>query len=929
MSDRTAGIRPFPYSHPMGPSMPLDPRDLSRLCHLLEVALDLPAPDREAWLASLPAGDRPFVPRLREMLAVDQASLNDYLSTGPSLDEPVDDGQPQCGEAVGPYRLIRSIASGGMGDVWLAERADGSLKREIALKLPRLAWGAGLAERMGRERDIGALLEHPHIARLYDAGVDGRGRPYLAFEYVEGEAIDRWCDARRLTVRARLRLFLQVAQAVGHAHGRLVVHRDLKPSNVLVTADGQARLLDFGIAKLIAETPAVDDQLTRRMGRMLTPAYASPEQVRDEPLTVASDVYSLGVLLHELLTGTLPFGRGGARHFDATATAEATRPSRLDLDDEAAAVRGCDSARRLASLLSGDLDTIVLKAIRLAPDERYRSVERFADDVQRYLDFMPIAARPPSLAHRLQLFARRHRPAISMAGVGSAMALVLGVLLWQQHARTVAQSARADAVRDFMLDMVEDVEPDQAHAGREVTGRQMVHRGLERARDRFRTEPRLLGEVLSELFRMLNRLRDDEADPKIVTEAHALLERSAPDDDAALNKVRTQLAELALDGNRLDEAAGFAELALQSCKSNETECAKARSYAASVLGTIEGRRGHVAERLAFQRRVIAETEIGFGPLHPEAAIAWYALAVSARNAGEFEEAERAIARAVAINDQATLPASEHAKIRLLQAVVLQDQGRFRAARDLLVLLLKEKPDKAERSRLLRQLGNAELAMGNAEPALAAADQALALLDPSDHGAMSLFLHQTRAMALGLAGRADEALEEMDVVASGLGSNGYASRTMEVIRAKRLRAEILARDRRYAEARTTVDALVDELDASRPGPGIELAQALDLLGCIRRLSGDAPGALALHIRARDAFLMRLKPDHLFVERNALYQARARMDLQPGADSGSAFDAAARQYLAAFDPGSAWRRIVTNQLPVSASRSAPTDVAAMIL
>ncbi len=909
--------------------MPLDPRDLSQLSRLLEIALDLPAADVDPWLERLPAADRPLVPRLREMLAIDRAALTDFLATGPCLDAVRDEGQPLAGDTVGPYRLIREIASGGMGDVWLAERMDGGLKREIALKLPRLAWGAGLAERMGRERDIGALLEHPRIARLYDAGVDAHGRPYLAFEYIEGEAIDRWCDDRCLTVRARLGLFLQVAQAVSHAHGRLVVHRDLKPSNVLVTAEGEARLLDFGIAKLMAETPDDADQLTRQVGRMLTPAYASPEQLRGEPLTVTSDVFSLGVLLHELLTGALPFERAdrkGALH--AMSTVEATRPSRVAIGDEAAARRGCDAPKRLASLLSGDLDTIVLKAIRLAPDERYRSVERFAEDLQRCLDHRPITARPPSLVHRLRLFARRHRPALAMAGVGASFAVVLAGMLWQQHARTVEQSARADAVRDFMLDMIEDSEPDQNQAKHEVTGREMVQRGLLRAHDRFRAEPRTLGEVLSELFRMLGRLGDDEADPKILMEARDLLERSAPDDDPALNTVRTQMAELALDGDRLDEAANLARSALRACRAAEPACAKARSYADNVLGILESRQGHVAESLEYQRRFIVETEAAFGPSHSETAVAWYALALRARNAGEFDESERAIDHAVQINRQTALRAQDHVKIRLLQAVVLLDQGRFNEARNALVAMLQENVEAVTRSRLLRQLGIVELAMGDASRSLAATDQALALADPSAQASELLFLHQSRAMALSLAGRVDEALAEMSLLTRGLTSKGYQSSTTEGIRARRLQAEILARDRRYAEAQSILEALVDDLRKSDRAPDVELAQALDLLGCVRRQVGDSARALELHDLARTAFLKRLRPDHPYVERNGLYAARARLDLQPAEDARTAFDRKAMHYLSLFDPDSAWRRILLDQR-TSKTPAGRSDVDPMIL
>jgi serine/threonine protein kinase len=287
--------------------MPASATDLSTLSRLLDEAMDLPSSELEGWLQALPAEHQHLQSQLRQMLADRDSTISaGFLSEGPRLTEPADESIAHPDDLVGPYQLIREIGSGGMGAVWLAERADGSLKRRIALKLPRLAWGAGLAERMARERDIGAILEHPNIARLYDAGVDAKGRPYLALEYIDGQPLDAWCEAQALTIAQRIRLFLQVARAVAYAHGRLVVHRDLKPSNVLVTADGQAHLLDFGIAKLLDESASGKD-LTHEQGRVLTPHYASPEQIKGETVTVASDVYSLGALLYELLTERHPY----------------------------------------------------------------------------------------------------------------------------------------------------------------------------------------------------------------------------------------------------------------------------------------------------------------------------------------------------------------------------------------------------------------------------------------------------------------------------------------------------------------------------------------------------------------------------------------------------------------------------------------------
>jgi len=266
---------------------------------LLDEALGLPAPERAPWLEGLVGEPSSHREALRALLA-HQASVetDDFLNTLPRLDT-VHASPPVSGLAaggsVGAYRLIAEIGQGGMGTVWLAERADGLMNRRVALKLPRIVWGDSFAKRLAREREILATLEHEHIARLYDAGIDAHGRPFLAMEYVDGEPIDAYCRTHALPVRERVALLLQVMAAVSHAHSRLVVHRDLKPSNILVTTDAKVKLLDFGIAKLLEGDSTLRTALTELSGRALTLDYASPEQIRGQPLGTASDVYSLAV----------------------------------------------------------------------------------------------------------------------------------------------------------------------------------------------------------------------------------------------------------------------------------------------------------------------------------------------------------------------------------------------------------------------------------------------------------------------------------------------------------------------------------------------------------------------------------------------------------------------------------------------------------
>jgi serine/threonine-protein kinase len=392
------------------------------------------------------------------------------------------------GALVGPYRLTREIGSGGMAEVWLAERADGAFKREVALKLPRITrLRRDLAARFGQERDILARLEHPLIARFYDAGVTIDGLPYLVMEYIAGQPLTAWCDDHRLRTPERLTLFAQVLEAVQFAHANLVIHRDLKPSNILVTGEGQVRLLDFGIAKLLTDgESARETRLTQFAGRALTPDYASPEQIKGEPLTIASDIYSLGVLLYELLTGELPYQlklQSVAQLEEAIVGAEPSRPSR-GLTPKAALARGV-SVKRLSRGLRGDLDTIVLKALAKQPAGRYATVAEFAEDLQRHLSGQPVQARPASWGYRTRKFIARNRLTVGAAtAIGAALIAATVVSLWQAQ-RARAQAARAEEVKKFVVSFFEAADVGAGTATRQTTAVDL----LKQARDRLDAAP--------------------------------------------------------------------------------------------------------------------------------------------------------------------------------------------------------------------------------------------------------------------------------------------------------------------------------------------------------------------------------------------------------------------------------------------------------
>ena len=355
----------------------------------------------------------------------------------------------QPGELVGPYQLIQLLGEGGMAEVWLAKRADGSIKREVALKLPTLWRGReDLASRFARECDILASLEHANIARLYDAGVSPDGMPYLAMEYVRGERLTDWCDAHRLGVRERLNLVLQVLDALQYAHAHQVIHRDIKPSNILVNKDGQVRLLDFGVAKLLVQDDALP--LTVVYGRALTPEYASPELARGDSVEPASDVYSLGVLLYELLTGCRPYGikAGGSAALleQAILAAEVPKPS-TNLAPHAGAARAT-TQDKLVRQLRGDLDAIVLKALAKARSDRYGNAAALAEDLRHYLSREPVEARPDRFTYRLSKQVQRNRTewVLTAAAVLAAAALVYA-LTRPQRTVTVATTSTASQIR--------------------------------------------------------------------------------------------------------------------------------------------------------------------------------------------------------------------------------------------------------------------------------------------------------------------------------------------------------------------------------------------------------------------------------------------------------------------------------------------------
>jgi serine/threonine protein kinase/tetratricopeptide (TPR) repeat protein len=435
--------------------MALSKSDWIRLNQLLDEALDVEPARRMEWLDSLPPDVGALSTTLRDLLCrQDGPETLEVLLPAPALTSGF--AALSSGDRVGPYRLIRELGAGGAATVWLAERADGSLRRQVALKLPRVAWlDRGLAERLNRERDILASLEHPSIARLYDAGVDAAGRPFLALEYVEGKPMDRYAMDHGLSIEQRLALFLRVARAVAFAHARLIVHRDLKPSNILVKDSGEICLLDFGIARLLHPQSLHDLRLTRVGARALTPEYAAPEQFTSQPITVGTDVYSLGVLLYWLLSGRSPYElrRDSLAELEEAIVSHDPRPLTKGM------------TRQRARALRGDIEMIVRKAMSKQPVDRYETVNAFIEDIERHQSNLPVRAQPQRVPYRLRKFAIRNKASVIVAAIVAAALLVgVSVALWQRQAAQL-EAQRAERIKSFIASIFTQAVPKQGEGG--------------------------------------------------------------------------------------------------------------------------------------------------------------------------------------------------------------------------------------------------------------------------------------------------------------------------------------------------------------------------------------------------------------------------------------------------------------------------------
>ncbi len=538
---------------------PTDPQRWRQVDAILDAALDLERSERAAFLDDACRDDPELKAEVAAMLAACERAEH-LFEEGPAnvARDALDDGREQANErfapgtTIGQYRVIRMLGRGGMGAVYLAERSDGTFDKRVAIKVvKRGADTDEIISRFHHERQILAGLDHPHIAGLMDGGVTTDGLPYFVMEWVRGEPIDRCCDARRLTVRDRLILFRTVCDAVQHAHRNLVVHRDLKPSNVMVTEAGEVKLLDFGIAKVIGPESEGAEGLTQMFSPRLTPDHAAPEQIRGEPTTTATDVYALGIILYEMLTGEAPYRIESLalRDIEAAICEQTPRaPSRAlpgpAADgtrfpvDESAMLRSTTRST-LRKQLAGDLDAIVLQALQKEPERRYSTVAEMALDIDRHLTGLPVAARPDGAWYKVSKFVGRNRKLVALAAV-AVLALVGGIAATSWQARVAAserdqrrlEADRATAARDFLVGMLNSLDPDVLGGQRTFTHRELINSGLALLRDPS-GNPTVRATVTNTLADVTFSLGERALADSLYRQAMKLLEDAGPSPDLA------------------------------------------------------------------------------------------------------------------------------------------------------------------------------------------------------------------------------------------------------------------------------------------------------------------------------------------------------------------------------------------------------------
>ncbi len=606
-------------------------------------------------------------------------------------------GSPLPGR-VGPYRIARELGRGGMGVVYLAERAEGGFDQRVALKLVKRGMDSeAILARFLQERQILARLEHPSIARLLDGGLTADSQPYFAMEYVEGQPITHYCTQANLDLEGRLALFAAVCSAVQYAHGRLVVHRDLKPSNVLVAGDGSVKLVDFGIAKVLdPETGGAGTTGLTALGvRALTPEYASPEQIRGEPVTVTSDVYALGLLLYELLAGTSPYPSPLTTPEAvqrAVCETEALAPS-IAIQRNVAIQRNGDKTTQnagFAKYLRGDLDRVVLKALAKEPERRYPSAEALVEDLYRFRDGLPVRAHSAGWRYRARKFVSRHR-----AGVAAATAVVLALILgltgtaWQastaarERDRARLESAKLLATQAYLVGLFRSADP-ATEGGDDVTAKDLVVRGLDRLDNELSAQPEVQLEMLGVLSQVSLELGEYDQAERLLKRSLELAESLHGESHRVIADTLVRLGRLLNERGDWINAEAVLQRSYAVYLGLRDEDRATQMGVLTQLGDSLSRQGKLQRSVAIQQQALAANRELFGNNSPDVAAILNNLGNALNRAGDYGAAEKALVESMAIQRQ--LHGEEHAHLATQMVNlgnILSDKGDYQEAESLI------------------------------------------------------------------------------------------------------------------------------------------------------------------------------------------------------------------------------------------------------
>ena len=859
----------------------------SQISALFDELVDLDDDHRAQRLAEIAATDGALADEVRALLMADEDVSGlldgDAAAAVPGMLNRDMDGMPADGVA-GPYRLLRLLGEGGMGVVWLAERTDGAYEQQVAVKVLKRGMDThAILRRFLQERRILARLNHPHIVRLVDGGMTSDGRPFYVMDYVDGEAITTYAREHKLDVRARTELLAVVADAVAYAHTQLIVHRDLKPSNVLVDTQGSPRVLDFGIAKLIEQSG--EQTMTGTGMRVLSPAYAAPEQILGEAIGTATDVYALGLMLCELLTGQLPRQRRGVTSAQLALDASqevvdraSTLAAKLDASQIREAYGELGDAHKLARSLSGDLDLIIATALQREPARRYPTAAAFADDLRRWLGGLPISARADAPGYRLRKFVRRHKLGVAAAAI-MIFSLVagLGAALWQadiarseaaradsERANAERQLARSERVKEFILTLFREQDPISRASATARSPTDMIRNGISVLDTSLANEPELQAQLLKDLGEIQVSLDDREAAQTTLKRAWEMQSALSGANSIAAAEAMAAYANIVSVVGDVPKGESLLRDALKILREAGAADLPGTVLAESTLVNIELLAGRNADAEALARHGIQVFRAVYGESNGQVATRLALLGKVHQETGRYPEALDTYAEALAIAEKNN--GEDHVRTAMLRmniGDILRLQRKYGEAQE-----RYEQALRIERATLpadhlfigstLLRLGDLQRRMGHFEASEKSFSESLAILGktPSGQYAQALQTYASLARAQGKFNLAvDRYRQSFDVFRVATGDSVYTWLTALA------EASAMTDAERYHDADARVLEAVAALKRISPDDDYNNTYAASVIGSLRQAEGRHREAIPNFRRALEGVQKIYDADHV--------------------------------------------------------------------